>query len=150
MWSQTQICNSIYSFGDVCKRDKWVCILQGCHFNRWEPEEYRPIKITRIPFTASVYWFVSLTPLISSSKACVILFSLECCSVRLWSGICPQLLLLPLHDLIRMRQALTLSLLICLGCCVPSSQPPCLTTSCITLQVFLHPGASSRDSDCVF
>lgn len=56
---------------------------------------------THIPFTASLYLSVSLPPLISIAKTCVISFSSKCCSARPWLGICLRLLLLlqPLHNL---------------------------------------------------
>lgn len=85
--------------------------------------------------TASFYLSVSLPPLISRAKACVISFSSECCSACPWLGICLWLLLLlqPLQNLIRMRRTLTFSLFLCaaLSCCF---------SSCIRLlRPFLHP-----------
>lgn len=79
---------------------------------------------THNPFTASFYLSVSLPPLISRAKACVISFSSECCSACPWLGICLWLLLLlqPLQNLIRMRHTLTFSLFLCvaLSCCSSS------------------------------
>ena len=123
-----------------------------CHFNRWERLkmlEIRPVKTHTharththththtTPFTASLYLSVSLPPLISTAELCVISFSSERSSARPWLDKCLRLLplLQPLHNLIRMRHALTFPacLRVVLSCCFPS---------CTSLPLlFLHPVA---------
>lgn len=133
---------------EIYNKSAFVCLLfMECHFNRWETEDGRNQSYenthAHTPFTASLYLSVSLPPLISIAKVCVISFSSECCSARPWLGIWLLLLLQPLHNLIRMRHTLTFSLFLCvvLSCCLSSG------TSVPVL--FLHPVAPSLNSICV-
>lgn len=142
---------------EIDNKSAFVCLLvMECHSNRWETEDGRnqtyENTLAHIPFTASLYLSVSLPPLISIAKACVISFSSECCSARPWLGIRLRLLLLllqPLHDLIRMRRTLTLSLFLC-------EVLPCCLSSCTSLPspppsplLFLHPVAPFPNSSTV-